>query len=53
VRENDREIDIEIGENICGLESVASPSLSNHGKAELDPFRNHVGAPARPHELGL
>jgi hypothetical protein len=36
-----------------GLESATSPSLSNHGGAGLDPFRNHTGAPAGPHKPGV
>jgi hypothetical protein len=48
-REIDREREIEIGGNFWGLESVASPSLSNYGGAGLDPFRGHIGTPARPH----
>jgi hypothetical protein len=36
-----------------GLESVGSPSLSNYGRAGIEPFRNHVGTPAGPHEPGI
>jgi hypothetical protein len=33
------------------LESVASPSLSSHGRTRLDPFQGHAGSPAKPSEL--
>jgi hypothetical protein len=35
-----------------GLERIASPSLSRHGRTQLDPFQGHAGAPVEPHELG-
>jgi hypothetical protein len=45
--------EIKTGENFWGLESVASPPLSNYGIAGLDPFRDHAGTPAAPHEPGV
>jgi hypothetical protein len=35
------------------LESVASPSLSNHDETRLDSFQGHTGSPAKPHEPGV
>jgi hypothetical protein len=33
-----------------GLESVASPSLSSHGRTRLDPLQGNVGSPVEPRE---
>jgi hypothetical protein len=32
------------------LQGVASPSLPNYGRAELDRFRGHATAPTKPHD---
>jgi hypothetical protein len=51
-REGDRERDRN-RTNLWGSKSVASPSLSNYGRAGLDPFRGRTGAPVGPHEPGI
>jgi hypothetical protein len=53
LEKRERERDLETGEIFWDIESIASPSLSNDGRAGPDPFINHAGTPAGPREPGV